>query len=237
MFGLPIEDANEWANFAYIVAGIVAIFATTMALMASFVMWRTSNAISNDKDGKLARFQSVAMENTARLEKSAAEANEKYALAEVRIAELKLQLARLQEPRNLDENQVKSLIWSLSQIEKLKFDVAVNDGDPEAEYFLTIMVDILQRAGWQLVDWSGRTTSYDRDGRYRYGVWTASGIIIVYDKARAKTFAAGADAVIRELTKAGLLAGKREIGSGDVDQVNRSLDPERLHVIVGRKSL
>ncbi len=122
MLGLSVDTANEWANRLYIIFGALAIFATAIALIASFVMWRTSTAISDRKDSEFAEFKLKSEEITSRFEKEAAQAkNEQEKLQQSNlllqqsIESEKLQRIRIQsdlqklQPRSLDFLQSSSL--------------------------------------------------------------------------------------------------------------------------------
>lgn len=126
MFGLSTETANSVANWTYLIAGSLAVLFTATTVAASFVMWKTSTEITEEKDRQLSRFQAEAKERTATLEKEAARANERavnaYKAAEDERAErLKLELKLA--PRSLGKQEQHDLTSKLQILSGVEIDI------------------------------------------------------------------------------------------------------------------
>lgn len=201
MFGLSVESANSAANWTYLLAGGFAIACTAVALAASFVMWRTSEAISADKDRQLARFQSEAKEHTAALEKEAAKANEQAALAnkaaeEERRERLKLELKLA--PRNLTEHDAQQLASGAAALSGIEIDFVVYEYlGADVAPFAHQIVAALELGGAKPIIF----TPLPGSG------WARGVLVSVAEEAPKEIFEA-ADVLVTALTSVGIAAGR-----------------------------
>jgi hypothetical protein len=151
MFG-STEAANSVANWTYLIAGSLAVLFTATTVAASFVMWKTSTEISDEKDRQLSRFQAEAKERTATLEKEAARANERAARLENEAAQARLEQERLKAAlawRTLSKSQIDSLSGGLSR-NPGSVNIRYTDGDPEALFLAIQIGNLLSAAKWNV---------------------------------------------------------------------------------------
>lgn len=201
MFGLSLDAANSAANWVYLIAGAGAIAFTATALGASWVMWKTSTAISDEKDRQLARFQSEASERAAVLEKEAARANEQAALAnktaeEERAERLKLELKLA--PRNLSQSEAKTLSDHTATLAGMDIDFVVY------EYLGTDVAPLAYQIASALEEGGARPiifTPFPGSG------W-ARGILVSVSEGAAKEIIDAANTLVSALNSVGVIASR-----------------------------
>lgn len=203
MFGLSTETANSVANWTYLIAGCLAVFFTATTVAASFVMWRTSTEISDEKDRQLSRFQAESKERTATLEKEAARANERaanaYKTAEDERAErLKLELKLA--PRTLGKQGQEDLTSKLRMLSSVEIDII------SYEYLGTDIAPLTLEIATALEATGSKPTIFTPFP----GAGWIRGILVRIVKDAPQEIAAAADNLVSALLSVGLVAGKWE---------------------------
>ena len=235
MFGLSTEMANSFANWTYLIAGGLAVFFTATTVAASWVMWKTSTEISEEKDRQLSRFQSEAQKQSALLEKEAAKANERAAEANARAVQAQLDLEKYKAPRSLDATQRARIIEQMSHALPQQFDVSVS-GDAESLGFVEIIEEILNSAGWVQVDWKysdaifgGTVFPRIGSGKPIIGNSNIMGIEIRMNPHQSVEFL-----LIAEMLAHSLRGEDIQAKALDADIIERDNDGA-IHIMVGKK--
>lgn len=203
MFGLSTETANSVANWTYLIAGGFAVFFTATTVVASFVMWKTSSEISEEKDRQLSRFQAEAKERTATLEKEAARANERaanaYKAAEDERAErLKLELKLA--PRSLGKQEQDDLASKLGMLSGVEVDIV------SYEYLGTDIAPLTNEIATAFESAGSKATIFTPFP----GAGWVRGILVRTVKDAPQNIADAADNLVSALLSVGLAAGKWE---------------------------
>jgi hypothetical protein len=226
MFGLSLETANSLANWSYLISGALAIAFTATALGASWVMWRTSTEISDEKDRQFARFQTEAKERTATLEQETARANAKA-------LEAQLALEKFKSPRTLSLPQKATITGKLSHFKGIKFDMSALVGDPEALTLVGPIVDALKAAEWEWVEFNPPNgpfmTVYSVPGLPNIGQIAWTNVIILVGQAKSTDYGDAAKVLAEVLNDANINA---HFQVGDRPDIPNH---DTIHVLVGRK--
>jgi hypothetical protein len=171
---------------------------------------------------------------TADAEKSRAdiaEANVRAAQAEQRAAEANLELARMKAPRTLSAEQQDRIVSKLRSFAGIKFDVGLVQGDVEAAELLVTIEAVLQKAGWNEIDWDGGDIVLKRGARPTAGIVTAANVAIAADpEKRDAVLGKAAEALAAALNADGILS----VGASAAGFIAKN--KEALHILIGRKT-
>lgn len=234
MFGLSTEIANSVANWTYLIAGGLAVLFTATTVAASFVMWKTSTEISDEKDRQLSRFQAEAKERTASLEKEAARANERaanaYKAAEDERAErLKLELKLA--PRSLGKQEQDDLASKLGMLSGVEVDIV------SYEYLGTDIAPLTHEIAAALESAGSKPAIFTP----LPGAGWVRGILVRTLKDAPQDIADAANNLVSALLSVGLDAGKWEPFQPDEPIAGAFNAPEgkqpshKIRVLVGSK--
>ncbi len=201
MFGLAVETANSVANWVYLLAGAIAVLSTATTVAASWVMWKTSTQISEEKDRQLAHFQAYAKEKTAVLENETANANTQAALAnkaaeDERIERLKLEIKLA--PRTLGGQGVDVLASGMARFSGIDIDIVAY------EYLGTDIAPLAQDISASFEKAGAASTIFTP---FPGSGWVRGVLVRTADDAGPEIVAAS-DAIVLALNQVGIASGK-----------------------------
>lgn len=234
MFGLSTETANSVANWTYLIAGSLAVLFTATTVAASFVMWKTSTEISDEKDRQLSRFKAEAKERTATLEKEAARANEAAATAYKAAEDERAERVKLEvklSPRSLGKQEQDDLASKLGTLSGVEVDIV------SYEYLGTDIAPLTHQIAAALEAAGSKPiifTPFPGAGWIR-------GILVRIEKDAPQDIAEAADNPVSALLNAGLVAGQWEPFKADEPIAGAFNGPtgkqpnHKIRVLVGSK--
>jgi len=207
-------SANSWAGWATImVAAGVLIELIVLFIFSKEMDWREKAAVAIASvlivSGVAGEwwFGGIAADASEKLEidanAKAAAANERAANLERDAAQLRLELARLKAPRNLDPDAQKRVADTLRPLGSQPFTIGEGPMEPGSQLD-TQLIDVLLAAGWTLVP--PQHVMLSREPRAAMTFSDEFGVMIFFNESRRADFAAAAEALAKALNDSNVAA-------------------------------
>ena len=116
----------------------------------------------------------------------------------------------------------------------MKFDVALGQGDVDAELLLGPIKSALAGGGWLQIDWKDKSpapVTYVRPGRPIVGGVSAIGVIVEVDQSKLTEFGKAAEMLASALNIEGIAA------VATFDAKSSAANPDAIHILIGHKPL
>jgi len=219
-FGMGLDRLSLLSNAVFFVL-------SAGALIAAILVFFVARASERAKDREISTYKA-----DADVAISQANSHAERAIAEA--AKANLEILKLKSPRSINEQDGQKIIEDCSRFQGTKYDIAVTEGDTEARILMFKLIALLEKAGWEMKQWTGNEFGYPHGDKPRYGAVQETMIKIVTDPQNALS-APAARALAAALSRSGLQTVSASGPSMDVAYDEKRLDPNLVHIVVGRK--
>jgi hypothetical protein len=205
------ETLYDFANIGLIFAAVIGVSSTI------FVVW-----MGNVKE-KYSKLEIATLTN------SSAQANREAAIAN-------LELAKLKQPRALSEEQRSRISKAIEKFARLRFDMSVIPGDPEAISLLLQIGQTLRNAGWDWIEFNHPNGPYMQVFRVPnapdIGAIGGIGVLIVFHSDHSTLFSEAANVLSDALNAEQILSGV-----DSADPISGIPNHDTMHITIGKKPL